>query len=120
LIYRITVDEKIMDKKFVSFYWLSKSGRHQITRGARGSSQSMVNISQEHILSWVIPMPPIQEQIKIVETIETFIQNLSKIQNKIFESKVLLQEYHSALISAAVTAKIDVRETIPTRSEAQS
>lgn len=65
-------------------------------------------------------MPPIQEQIKIVETIETFIQNLSKIQNKIFESKVLLQEYRSALISAAVTGKIDVRKTISAHSETQS
>ncbi|WP_193197509.1 hypothetical protein [Nostoc sp. MG11] len=29
---------------------------------ARGSSVSMVKISQEHILDWLVPIPPLEKQ----------------------------------------------------------
>lgn len=59
--------------------------------------------------SIALPIPPLEEQLKIVSAI---IDNLSKLDTLTAEadrSIELLQERRSALISAAVTGKIDVR-----------
>jgi type I restriction enzyme S subunit len=57
-------------------------------------------------------IPPVDEQKKIVEHIDSVIQK-EKVQiEKIQQSINLLKEYRTALISAAVTGKIDVRQEI--------
>jgi type I restriction enzyme S subunit len=66
-------------------------------------------INVKHIAPEKFPLPPIEEQIKIADYLET--QNLM-LGNMIAESQRaidLLKERRSALISAAVTGKIDVR-----------
>jgi type I restriction enzyme S subunit len=64
-----------------------------------------------------MPIPPIEEQMKIVEKVSNdaivFDNLLSVAQKKI----ALLQERRTALISAAVTGKIDVRNWQPALSE---
>ena len=71
---------------------------------------TMAKISQGHISSWLITIPPTREQ----EEIETFLdQDASVVRgldNEANSAIALLKERRSALISAAVTGKIDVRE----------
>jgi type I restriction enzyme S subunit len=80
----------------------------------------MKNITQENVLGSLICLPPIEEQNAMIEffkketsTIETLI---SKYQKQID----LMQEYRTALISQAVTGKIDVREWKPKNKEKTS
>lgn len=72
-----------------------------------GSTFKRVNV--EDIRGIIVPMPPQDEQKDIAEYLiyetEMFDSLLSEAQNAI----ALLQERRSALISAAVTGKIDVR-----------
>ena len=57
-----------------------------------------------------IILPPVSEQDLIVEFIQQKINKIDRLIGKIGESVERLGEYRGALISAAVTGKIDVRE----------
>lgn len=56
-----------------------------------------------------VPFPPPEEQSKIVEYLESVENRYDALANAASEQIKLLEERRSALISAAVTGKIDVR-----------
>lgn len=60
-----------------------------------------------------LPVPPIDEQLEIVATVEKQLETLLRLQAEAKRAIELLQERRTALISAAVTGKIDVRESAP-------
>lgn len=68
------------------------------------------NLNIDRIGSLKTPLPPLEEQVKIVHYLENHLSFYIKIVNEVENSIVLLQEHRSTLISAAVTGKIDVRE----------
>jgi type I restriction enzyme, S subunit len=57
-----------------------------------------------------LPCPPQEEQHDIISAIESETGNYARIQQRVEVSIELLREYRTALISAAVTGKIDVRD----------
>lgn len=60
-----------------------------------------------------IPLPPNSEQLAIAETIERALSNFNGLAAAAAAAVELLAERRAALISAAVTGKIDVRELVP-------
>jgi type I restriction enzyme S subunit len=70
---------------------------------------SVPHISPDQIAAFVIPVPPIDEQKAIVKQVSEAIVKLAGLMNQARQSVDLLQERRSALISAAVTGQIDVR-----------
>jgi type I restriction enzyme S subunit len=56
--------------------------------------------------------PDLIEQNKIVDFLDNHIQQIDNIRKNIRHSIDFLKEYRSALISAAVTGKIDVRSEV--------
>ncbi|WP_231362278.1 MULTISPECIES: restriction endonuclease subunit S [unclassified Thioalkalivibrio] len=56
-----------------------------------------------------VPLPPLGEQYDLVGHIERELESFSGLISEAEKAKYLLQERRSALISAAVTGKIDVR-----------
>jgi type I restriction enzyme S subunit len=59
-----------------------------------------------------MPIPPLEEQIKIVDKLNREKQIIEKAITKIEEQINELEKYRQALITAAVTGKIDVREEV--------
>ena len=57
-----------------------------------------------------LPIPPLQEQQAIADFLDRKIDKIDELTDKIGAAIERLQEYRSALITAAVTGKIDVRE----------
>lgn len=110
LVYRLSVVYQKADRAYLAHWLLSRAGRYQIIRDARGSSQSMVKVSQEHIRSWSIALPPLGEQQVIVEYLDREMEKIDVLAGKLREHIEKLREYWTALISAAVTGRIDVRE----------
>jgi len=64
------------------------------------------------VRNYRIPLPPITEQQQIVRQIDAEWKRIGDLTKEIQESITLLHEYRTALISAAVTGKIDVRNEI--------
>jgi type I restriction enzyme S subunit len=72
----------------------------------------MVNISQSTILEMTIPLPPHVEQSVITAFLNRETTKLDALTAEAQVAIDLLKERRSALISAAVTGKIDVRELV--------
>lgn len=70
------------------------------------------NISSEDIANITIPFPSLSEQIEIVDFLDARCNELDTLISKYQKQIDLMQEYHTSLISHAVTGKIDVRENV--------
>ena len=68
------------------------------------------NIGQDTINNRHIINPPLEEQEQIVNYLDNKTSKMDKLIEKANKSIELLKEKRTALISAAVTGKIDVRE----------
>jgi type I restriction enzyme, S subunit len=93
------------------FLFYSLSGRfiqQQIWLDAVQSAQP--NLSMEDITNFLIPTPPFKEIVSLVQFIDRKCQEIDNIIQKVTATVDILQEYRTAVISAAVTGKIDVRE----------
>ena len=58
----------------------------------------------------VLPLPPLPEQYTIADFLDRATSRIDRMAAKVEEAIERLQEYRAALITAAVTGKIDVRE----------
>lgn len=108
-IYRIRLNQGRVDTDFVAYYLGSDKAREQIEIEATGTSSSMLNIGQGTILAMPIAVPPIQEQKEIVAEVRSKVEKIESLMQETQASINFLQEHRTALISAAVTGKIDVR-----------
>lgn len=70
------------------------------------------NLNIDRIGSLKTPLPPLDEQVSIVNYIENQLSNFETVLSAVEDSIKLLLERRTSLISAAVTGKIDVREAV--------
>ncbi len=95
-----------------NFYWqFISSNQVQAT---------IQNVSAEKYSNLLIPTPRLEEQYAIIVFLD---QETAKIDNLITESTnviSLLKERRSALISSAVTGKIDVRSFVPSQPNVEA
>ncbi|MFE9240725.1 hypothetical protein [Streptomyces sp. NPDC007007] len=98
------------DPAFVAYALASPAMRVQISAASKGMSQSMQKISQRDIRELRVRMPALDEQRRIATYLD---EQTSKIDTLITETERFIdlsKERRSALITAAVTGQIDVRE----------
>ena len=72
------------------------------------------------LANFQIPIPPVDEQSKIVDCIAPALSSLEALLSEAQSAITLLQERRAALISAAVTGKIDVRSLVPQTPELET
>ncbi|HFG2432239.1 TPA: restriction endonuclease subunit S [Vibrio cholerae] len=110
-LFRLHCKEDV-DAEFVAIALGSFPLRRQIELAIGGAEGLANNLSQANIKKLLIPKPPKTEQ----EAITSHIKSVSsKIEDLIIETNnsiALLKERKTSLISAVVTGKIDVRETV--------
>lgn len=100
--------------KFYFYYFQSSSVKCQLElMGGKQSTRSYVGLlSQKEI---IIPYPPLFEQKDIAVYLDKVSEKIDALINKSNTVVTVLTEYRTALITAATTGKIDVREIeIPT------
>ncbi len=74
-------------------------------------------IGMPDINGFCVPIPPISEQKQIVLYVDRETTKIDALISRIRKGIEKLREYSTALISAAVTGKIDVREPMENNSE---
>jgi type I restriction enzyme S subunit len=77
----------------------------RVTMGA-----TLKTIGMPDVKRLAIPVPPVQEQMQIAEHIMAKTARIDALVGKVREAIDKLKEYRAALITAAVTGKIDVRD----------
>jgi type I restriction enzyme S subunit len=86
-----------------SYYWIWLS--------ATFIQATIQNVSAEKYANLMVPMPPLAEQRAISELLDRHSSEIDEMITRIRAVITRLNEFRTALISAAVTGKIDVRET---------
>jgi len=79
---------------------------------------SVPHISPEQILAFDVPVPPLHEQGEIVAFVNERVAKIEALCERCKASIALLMEQRAALIAAAVTGQIDVRESADVREAA--
>ena len=95
---------------FFSYYLNSTVARVYFDLEGWGSAQT--NISVPILQGTPVPVPPEHEQKAIVAHIETHLAPIDNLSSMIQGANDRLKEMRTALVSAAVSGKIDVREEL--------
>lgn len=110
---------KICVSRWLAYFILSDCAKEQFLGSGYGGTK--IQLSLEDIKELIIAVPPRNEQLQISEYID---EKLTQYEHLICQAEKLigtLQERRTALISAAVTGKIDVRNwQAPTVAEADT
>jgi type I restriction enzyme S subunit len=105
---RISVDPAKADPRFVAAVLKGPIGRRSVELYAKGAAQPGLNL--EHVRIFPITVPPLSEQREIADYIEAETSKFDTLTAEAQRTIDLLQERRTALISAAVTGQIDVRQ----------
>jgi type I restriction enzyme S subunit len=89
-------------------------GRQQVELTSYGAAQKQFNVADA--IEFIFPVPPMKEQDEIAKFVAKTLARFSDLSEKSEKQISLLQERRTALISAAVTGKIDVRYWIASKN----
>jgi type I restriction enzyme, S subunit len=92
---------------FLEWMIQAKYFYEQILLLVTGTAQ--FNVSSKQVESCIVTLPPKDEQCEITLYLNAEVKRLDSLQTEAKHAITLLKERRSALISAAVTGKIDVR-----------
>ena len=95
------------DPRFISHWTESSTYWNQLNSNVIQST--VQNFSASKYGELYLAMPPISEQFAISEFLDREVERIQSLQEQAERAMSLLKERRSALISAAVTGKIDVR-----------
>lgn len=82
--------------------------KHEFARLMMGSTHQTIYMPDIRELQ--IPLPPLEEQQAIVQRLDTQLAQIDTLAAEVRASIALMRQHRSALITAAVTGKIDVRQ----------
>ena len=119
-LYRLRLDLKRCRPALLALFLGCREARSQIELAATGASSSMLNIGQAVVLELPLPLPSPDEQTEILDWLESELGKIDGLTAGAQAATAILQERRAALISAAVTGKIDVRGTAASFQEANA
>jgi restriction endonuclease S subunit len=102
--------EDILDATYLRFFLESDRGQALLRDGASGSTVS--GIRQSRLVQVPVPIPPLDEQREVSKKISEQIVKIDTLVDETERFIELARERRSALITAAVTGQIDVREMV--------
>lgn len=105
---------RFSDLKTAEFFaFVVKGLESSLLLAWRKEGATVESIEHEYLANTIVPVPPESELTEIVKTLTELESRFEGLTAEALESISLLQERRSALISAAVTGKIDVRDWQP-------
>jgi type I restriction enzyme S subunit len=93
--------------RFVAYFLASSIGQGHFRASQYGGTKQ--GLGFEDIHSIPIPLPPLEDQVRIVRHLDSELQALEHAAAVVDKGILKLREYRSSLISATVTGQIDVR-----------
>lgn len=93
--------------RYIAYAALSDFGQAQL--GGQGYGGTKVQLALDDVKSLRIPVSSISEQTAIATYLDRETAKIDRLIDKVEQAVERLQEYRTALITAAVTGKIDVR-----------
>ncbi|MEE6308210.1 restriction endonuclease subunit S [Plantactinospora veratri] len=99
-----------VDSRFIGWFMLSTIGQNQLNEGAAGGTK--MQLALDDIRELRVPTAPVEQQRRIAAHLD---RQTAKIDALVTETERFIEYAHerrAALITAAVTGQIDVREMV--------
>ncbi|CAN7518373.1 restriction endonuclease subunit S [Caballeronia sp. LjRoot34] len=96
--------------RFIELLLRTPNGVEEMKRYSRGVTDFRLRLYWDEFKNIAVALPPLDEQQWIVHACDRLSQNIENLERDVVLAISLLKERRSALISAAVTGKIDVRD----------
>ncbi len=109
-VYRLRRDD--CDPWFYDYLFRTSQFIAEVFCHSKGVWTSRLRLYPEGFFEVQLPCPPLREQKEIVGTIRRETGHYDVLERRIDHSIKVLREYRTALISAAVTGKMDVRRKV--------
>lgn len=106
----VAPERSIVAGEWVSWVFNSSYGYHTLLSIQTGAMHPHLNCG--NVKDVLLPVPPLHEQREITQRIEQEERRVTALVGKTERSIELLKERRSALITAAVTGQIDLREAV--------
>lgn len=107
IVFRSSIE---IDATFLGYATDSLTAVYQ--KACMGKGVTIMHIYAGQLRQMAIPLPPLEEQRAISEFLNRETERIDALVTKVEVAIERLLEYRAALISAAVTGKIDVRDSI--------
>lgn len=99
-------DSKEVDKKYLRYYLSSPEFRDWISRAASSVTGSHSRAKANEILQRDVPLPPIDEQHRIVELLEDHLSRLDAGLADVTQAKIKAVQFRRSLLQAAFTGNM--------------
>lgn len=106
----LKTDTSLMRNDYLKQYLRSQAGQGELWSRATGSTA--IGIKASHLKEISVVIPPIQEQDAIIAYLDQETAKIDALIAKVRQHIGKLRERRTAVISAAVTGKIDVRVAV--------
>ena len=106
-----------LEPRLVWYLLNARVGRQQLVFGSN-TTTGLANLNSTILGNVMVPLPPLFEQRSVVSFLDRKVTDIDTLRAWVETAIERLQEYRSALVTAAVTGKIDVRDAAPAETEA--
>lgn len=104
-LWEVTFNAKRILPKFAWYFLISKYAKNYYTSLSTGTSGSMQNISKGQFQNILIPLPTMEEQIRLTQILDSECGDYDAEIDKANQQIDLLKEYKQSLITEVVTGK---------------
>lgn len=104
-------DEEVISNEYL-YYWLENIREYLANKG-RGATASRQNLNRGLVLDTEIPVPPLEEQEKIIQSIENQLGTAENLSKSIDILRDLISEYRDSLVTSLIMGHQDPDSVIP-------
>ncbi|WP_129677403.1 restriction endonuclease subunit S [Candidatus Chloroploca sp. Khr17] len=108
--YHVYRPSSLYDARYLDFLVRMPIFATEVTRYSKGVWSSRLRLYPEEFFEIGLPIPPLTEQVAIIEYLQREIENTDTLGASTQKSIELLHERRAALIAAAVTGQLEVAE----------
>ncbi|ADQ81087.1 restriction modification system DNA specificity domain [Paludibacter propionicigenes WB4] len=100
--------DQTIEERYVYYYLCSPFGRAEILKHDNGTAQP--NLSAKNFSNYIIPIPPLHEQLSIVSKIEELLSDLENGKQQLLTAQQQLKVYRQSLLKAAFEGRLTNKE----------
>ena len=107
---RFHIVDDLINPRFVAVCLSAGEPGRTVERLKSGMAESQMNISQDKLRSITIPLPPIEEQRRILEKIELIMKIIDSYSERLFKKNRLAEQAAAASVSSLTGIAIEQEE----------
>jgi restriction endonuclease S subunit len=108
-IFAVRPDKPRLEPRYLAFVMTSEYGRDYFTRTAHQTT-NLASTNSTKVGNFPVPLPPLVEQNAIIDELTRRLEDADQTMQTIEAQLAKLRDYRQAVITAAVTGKLDLRQ----------